>query len=288
MREVSNYTRALAYGAAQPPDRRVSVALIKEMHRLLLDGVRGQDQQPGELRLGQVYIAGEGRAVDQARFVPPPPTSIAGLLDDLERFMNAESEIPALIRLALVHYQFETIHPFADGNGRIGRLLIPLLLVCWGVMSRPALSISDYFSVHRDMYIDGLWHVSRFGAWRNWLRMFVVAIYSQALDAYDRGGRLLDLRDAYRERYQKGRTSAALLRLIDLLFEGPAITVPAVAKMLGVTYPTASKWIEGLVKDGVLVEVTQRLRNRIFLATAIFSMLNAPPFFASAAMTALQ
>jgi Fic family protein len=259
----------------------VSVALIKEMHRLLLEGVRGQDQRPGELRVGQVWIAGNGYAIGQARFVPPPPTSVSGLLEDLARFVNFESELPALLRLALVHYQFETIHPFSDGNGRIGRLLIPLLLVRWGIMSQPALYISDFFNVHRDMYVDGLWNVSRFGAWRDWFRIFIVAIKSQAIDAYDRGGKLLDLRDDYRAHYQRGRTSAALLRVIDMLFESPAITVPRVEKALAVTYPTANKWIDALVQDGVLVEVTQRPRNRIFLATGIYDVLNEPPFFVS-------
>jgi Fic family protein len=281
VREVSNYTEALACGVSQPPDRKISVALIKEMHRLLLEGVRGQDQRPGELRSGQVWIAGDGYGIGQARFVPPPPTSVAGLLEDLAGFINSESEIPALIRLALVHYQFETIHPFSDGNGRIGRLLIPLLLVRWGIMSQPALYISDFFNVHRDVYVDGLWNVSRLGAWRDWFRVFIVAINSQAIDAYHRGGKLLDLRDEYRTRYQRGRASAALLRVIDMLFESPAITVPRVEKALAVTYPTANKWIDALVQDGVLVEVTQRSRNRIFLATGIYDVLNAPPFFVS-------
>jgi Fic family protein len=281
VREVSNYTRALAYGVSQPPDRGVTVALIKEMHRLLLDGVRGQDQRPGELRAGQVWIAGDGRSIEQARFVPPPPTAIAGLLDDLERFMNRESDIPALIRLALVHYQFETIHPFSDGNGRIGRLLIPLLLVRWGVMTQPSLYISDFFNANRDLYVDSLWDVSRHGNWRAWIDLFLIAIHGQAIDAYLRSGELLDLRQSYRMRYQQGRTSAALLRVIDLLFENPAITVPWIKRSLNVTYPTASKWVESLVTDGILTEVTQRARNRIFLATEIYDVLNRPPAFTS-------
>jgi Fic family protein len=121
--------------------------------------------------------------------------------------------------------------------------------------------------------------VSRFGAWRAWIDFFVIALLAQAIDAYDRGERLLELRDAYRERYQRGRTSAALLRVIDMLFESPATTVPRVERALGVTFPTASKWIESLVTDGVLTEATGRSRNRIYLATEIFDILNAPPYF---------
>jgi Fic family protein len=288
VREVTNYVHALAYGVSQPVERPVSVSLIKEMHRLLLDDVRGQDQRPGELRSAQVWIAGDGRAIDEARFVPPPPTSVPGLLDDLATFMNADSTIPALVRLALVHYQFETIHPFSDGNGRIGRLLIPLLLVRWGVMTTPALYVSDYFNVNRSLYVDGLWNVSRFGNWKQWIELFILALHAQALDAFIRGGELLTLRGKYRERYQQGRKSAALLSVIDRLFESPAITIPTVERALNVTFPTASNWVTTLVSDGVLQEATNRPRNRIFIAREIFDILNSRPFFVDKAEFAPQ
>ena len=281
VREVDNYTRALAYGVSQPSDRRLTVSLVKEMHRLLLDGVRGQHQRPGELRTMQVWISGDGTTIEEARFVPPPPMEVPGLLEDLEHYIERESTLPAPIRLALVHYQFETIHPFNDGNGRSGRLLIPLLLVRWGLMSQPALYISDFFNLHRDAYVDGLWGVSHLGAWREWIDLFILALRSQALDTFDRATRLLELRQAYDDRYTSGRTSAVMLRLIDMLFERPAVTVPMVEQRLSTTYPTASSWVSRLVDDGILIEVTQRKRNRIFLAREIFAILNARPIFAS-------
>jgi Fic family protein len=280
VKEVTNYVRALAYGVSQPSERPISVSLIKEMHRLLLDEVRGQDQRPGELRTGQVWIAGNGRSIEEARFIPPPPTSVSGLLDDLSVFMNSDSQIPALVRLALVHYQFETIHPFSDGNGRIGRLLIPLLMVRWGVMSQPALYVSDFFNVNRNLYVDGLWRVSRDGAWQAWIDLFVLALHSQAADAVRRGGALLSLLSFYRGRYQRGRTSAAMLSVIDRLFESPATTIPNIERALNATYPTASKWVEALVADGVLQEATNRPRSRVFIATEIYNILSAKPFFA--------
>lgn len=280
VKEVTNYVRALAYGVSQPSERLISVSLIKEMHRLLLDDVRGKDQRPGELRTGQVWIAGKGRTIEEARFIPPPSTSVSGLLDDLATFMNTESQIPALLRLALVHYQFETIHPFSDGNGRIGRLLIPLLMVRWGVMSQPALYVSDFFNVNRNLYVDSLWRVSRDGAWQDWFDLFILALHSQAADAVRRGGALLNLLSLYRERYQRGRTSAAMLSVIDRLFESPATTIPSIERALNVTYPTASKWVEAFVADGVLQEATNRPRNRVFIATEIYDILSAKPFFA--------
>ena len=279
VREVDNYTRALAYGTSQPLDRRPTVSLIKEMHHLLLDGVRGQHQRPGELRTSQVWISGDGASIQEASFVPPPPTALVGLLEDLERFMDEASPLPPLIRLAPVHYQFETIHPFNDGNGRLGRLMIPLLLVRWGLMGEPALYISDYFHLHRDRYIGGLSGVGRAGDWRGWIDLYILAVHAQASDTAERATRLLDLRRTYEERHKTGRGPAMMLRLLDLLFERPAVTVPMVEERLGVTYPTAAKWVGQLVDAGALTEVTGRPRNRIFLATEIFNVLNARPTF---------
>lgn len=281
LREVSNYVHALTYGAGQPPDREVSVSLIREMHQLLMQGVRGGDRNPGQLRTGQVYIAGQYHSIGSARFVPPPPESVPVLLSDLQTFLNTPSSIPALVRLAISHYQFEAIHPFNDGNGRVGRLLLPVLLVRWDVLRHPALYLSDFFNEYREVYIERLWQVSSAGDWMGWIRFFVDAVSLQAQGTVGKTQDLLMLRNEYRATYQTSRSAGGLLRVIDRLFEFPAISIPAIQRELDVTFPTASKWVLTLEEDGVLVERTGQRKNRLYLATGIFDILNAPPFYAS-------
>jgi Fic family protein len=281
LREVSNYVRALAYGVGQPPDRDISVSLIRELHQLLMEGVRGGDRNRGELRSLQVYIAGSGYGIDPARFVPPPPDSVPMLLNDLQAFLNGPRRVPPLVRLAISHYQFETIHPFNDGNGRVGRLLLPLLLVRWGVMQYPSLYLSDFFNEFRALYIERLWQVSATGDWEGWTQFFLDAVRMQASATAWKTQELLALRNDYRTTYQTSRSAGGLLRVIDRLFEFPAISIPAVQREFDVTFPTASKWVRTLEEDGVLVERTGQRKNRLYLARTIFDVLNAPPFYAT-------
>lgn len=280
LKEVSNYANALTYAVGQPPDRRVSASLIREIHQILLEGVRGQERGVGNFRTSQVYIGGNLSGISGARFVPPPPGEIQSLLRDLEIFMNEDNSIPPLIRLALTHYQFETIHPFSDGNGRVGRLLIPLLLVKWNVLRYPSLYLSDFFNEFRSLYIDGLWKVSSEGEWHDWIEFFVSAVRLQAAETNMKTRDLLNLREDYRRNYQSSRSSAGLLGLIDRLFAFPAVTIPTIQKEFAVTFPTASKWIQLLESDGLLTEVTKQKKNRLYVADAIFAKLNQPPFYA--------
>jgi len=280
LKEVSNYANALSYAVGQPPDRNVSVSLIREIHQLLLEGVRGQERGVGTFRTSQVYIGGNLSGISGARFVPPPADEVHSLLRDLEAFMNEESSIPPLIRLALAHYQFETIHPFSDGNGRVGRLLIPLLLAKWNVLRYPSLYLSDFFNEFRSLYIDGLWRVSTEGDWNGWIEFFVSAVRLQAAETNMKTQDLLILREGYRRKYQSSRSSAGLLGLIDRLFAFPAVTIPAIQREFDVTFPTASKWIQVLEADGLLTEVTKQKKNRLYVADAIFAKLNQPPFYA--------
>ncbi len=279
LKEVSNYAKALTYAVSQPPDRDVSVSLIREIHQILLEGARGHDRGAGVLRPGQVYIGSPGAGISAARFVPPPADVLPGLMNDLESFMNQESSLPPLIRLALAHYQFETIHPFSDGNGRVGRLLIPLLLVRWGVLHHPALYLSDFFNEFRPLYIDGLWRVSARGDWSNWIDFFLTAVRLQATETNRKTKGLLNLREEYRKTYQSSRSSAGILSLIDRLFALPAANIPAIQRELDISYPTAANWIQTLEADGVLSEVTGQKKNRLYVATSIFSKLNEPPFY---------
>lgn len=279
LQEVSNYMRALTYGVGQPIDREISVSLIREIHQLLLQGVRGGDRKPGQFRTVQVYIAGQQHGIDFAKFVPPPPDALSSLLNDLQQFLNEPTTVPVLIRLALSHYQFEAIHPFNDGNGRVGRLLLPLLLVRWGVMPTPALYLSDFFNHYRDLYLHHLWQISSAGDWDSWIRFFTDAITLQAWATTTKTQYLQALRSEYRSTYETSRSAGGLLRVVDRLFEFPAISIPNVQRDFDVSFPTASKWVQTLERDGVLIERTGQQKNRLYLATEIFDILNAPPFY---------
>ncbi len=272
-REVSNYVRAIEYGLSQPPDRSLSPALIKEIHALLMDDVRGSDRNPGQFRRVQVYIS--DRAGLGARFVPPPPTDVPVLIDDLTRFIAAPSDLPELVRIALVHYQFETIHPFEDGNGRIGRLLMTMLLSRWNLLEKPLLYLSGYFEQHRNDYIDGLLDVSQHGSWERWIDLCLRAVEHQARDGMVRGRRLLDLREQYRAHFQGGKR-AGVLPLIDDLFVRPTTTIRQIEERLEIPRFSAQRYVTSLVDEGFLVEVTGRQRNRVFAAQEVIEILSAP------------
>ena len=284
VREVANYVRALEYGLAQPPDRALSTSLIREMHFQLMTDVRGGDRHPGRFRDVQVYIGQRGTGLRGARFVPPPPTEVPVLMRDLERYITEPSDLPPLMRIALIHYQFETIHPFEDGNGRLGRLLIPMLLCSWGLLERPLLYLSDYFDRNRNEYLDHLLFVSQRGDWRGWIDFFLDAVQTQARDALQRGKRLLSLREEYRARYQAGGSSR-MLQVVDDLFDRPTLTVRGVADRLGVGYTSAQALVTILEQDGILVEMTRRKRGRVYMAAEIVEVLSGPFFTEDSAKT---
>lgn len=272
IREVINYIHALDIAWQRPPDRPVSVSFIRELHQALLHDVRGGARNPGTLRAIPVWIGAPHDTIATARFVPPPPTEISGLLNDLVDYLSAPPALPSLLQLAIIHYQFETIHPFEDGNGRLGRLLIPVLLHEWGYLRQPLLYLSAYFEDHRGDYIDLLFGVNQRGEWEAWLSFFLTAIKAQAEDAVVRGNALLDLRERYRQRYQTGQT-ARILPILDRLFERPTITVSEAAQAAAITFTAANRNIARLVNDGTLVEQTSRQRNRIFLAPEIMATI---------------
>lgn len=272
IQEVVNYVQALSSGWNRPPERPISTSLIRELHQQLMDGVRGAARNPGNLRTIPVLIGGPHDNLLGARFVPPPPAEVPELLEDLNRYTSASDALPALVRLALIHYQFETIHPFEDGNGRLGRLLMPLILGSWGLLEQPLLYLSEYLERHRDAYIDRLYRVSQRGAWRDWVEFVLLAVDTQSRDAVERGYALHRLREEYRLRYQRGNT-ARILPIIDRLFELPSITITDAAAVAGVTFRSASGHVDRLVTDGVLVEWTGQRRNRIFVAPKILSTI---------------
>lgn len=273
VREVANYVAALEYGLNRLQTLPVCLRLIREMHERLLQNVRGENRRPGEFRECQNLIGKQGQSPAEARFVPPPVAEMQTCLADLERFMGTPQQLPILIQLALIHYQFETIHPFMDGNGRTGRLLIPLLLCERDCLPKPLLYLSAYFERNREEYMDHMLRVSQRGTWQEWLGFFLRGVTEQSRDAIQRSQRLLDLWQNYRQRMQTARAPALLLQLIDALFERVAITIPHAGKLLGVTPRSAQQNIEKLEKAGILQEVTGKDRNRIYLALEIIAAL---------------
>jgi len=281
VREVANYVRALETGLARLAELPVCLRLIRETHGILLEGARGGKHRPGEFRQNQNYIGRPDRPIAEARFVPPPVPQMAVALDAFERFLQQGSGYPFLVDLALLHYQFEAIHPFMDGNGRIGRLLIPLLLSEKGILPQPLLYLSAYFERNRDSYVDLLLRVSQAGVWEEWIQFFLKGVADQARDALHRSRKLLSLRQEYRMRMQQARASALVLRLVDELFSHPALTASGARQRLGVTHRSAQLNIEKLEKVGILKEYTGRQRNRVYVATGILGIIgedeSAPP-----------
>ena len=276
VREVFNYVQALEYGLERLQTLPVSLRLIREIHAKLMAGVRGEYQTPGEFRRSPNWIGAPGSSLTNATYVPPAPDEMLAALDTLEKYLHAEPDWPPLIRLGLIHYQFEAIHPFLDGNGRIGRLLITLLLVSWGLLPRPLLYLSAYIETNRQTYYDLLLAVSQRGDWLAWLRFFLQGVASQSLDAVVRAERLQTLRETYRHQLQQQRASAKLLQAIDLLFERPVVTVQHLETELKVSFATAGKYVSRLQAQGILREITGQARNRVFLAEAILRVIEDP------------
>jgi Fic family protein len=269
VREVFNYVRALEYGLERLSTLPVSVRLIREVHEILMKGVRGEFATPGEFRHTQNWIGRPGCTLEDATYVPPPVTDMQQALSDLEKYLHSEDTLPPLIRLALIHYQFEAIHPFIDGNGRIGRLLISLLLINWNLQPVPLLYLSAYFEHHRDAYYDRLLAVSERGAWRDWLEFFLQGITEQSRDAIARARQIQDLQAQWREQLTRTRSSTLLLRLVDGLFDTPMLTIPQAQKLLGITYRSAANNVQKLVKAGILHEAEATPQGRVFVAREI-------------------
>ena len=274
-REVANYVYALEHGLERLASLPLSLRLFNEMHEILMGEVRGQDRRPGELRSEQVWIGQAGTGIGEARFVPPPPDRLRDLMTDLERFLNEESELPPLVRCAAAHYQFETIHPYFDGNGRLGRLLITLFLCQQGVLSKPLLYLSAFFERNRDRYYDELFNVSATGRWAPWLEFFFEGVEQQANDALLRSRRLRRLQDEYRYRLQQRRSSANTLRLADILFESPFITPSRAAETLGVTYTGARNVLDKLVTNGIVSLWSER-GPMMYVAKDILAAIDDP------------
>ena len=259
--EVLGYVEAMRWGLEQLDALPLSTRLLCGMHRRLMAGVRGRDRAPGEFRTTQNWIGDPGSTVETARFVPPPPHELASLLTDWERFANETPEMPLLVQNALLHSRFEQIHPFLDGNGRLGRLLLVFFLIERGRLSAPLLYLSAYLERDRQRYYDALQAVSERGDVIPWVDLFLTAVHTQASDAVTRAERILRLRDRYRMA-AASIGSANSLALVDLICENPLVTARLVEQRLGVSRPTSLRLLRQLAELGVLEEGASGARGQ--------------------------
>lgn len=263
--EVVNYVRAMNLGLARLPALPLSLRLIREIHAELMRGVRGHNKEPGEFRRAQNYIGAPGVPLSMATFVPPPPGAMTESLQDFERFLHGERGMPALLHCGIAHAQFETIHPFSDGNGRVGRLLITLLLCERGVLNKPLLYLSHYLKRHRGEYYDRLMAIRTAGDWESWLKFFLRGVADTASEATHNARRIIAMRQRHRDLMNARRMSSSALRLLDEhLFERPLVNVKLVSSMLDVSFATASRLISDLCELRILEEVTGGRRSRVF------------------------
>lgn len=265
--EVCNYLDALAYARAQLADPHglpLSMRLLSGTHERLMRGIRGADKLPGEVRRSQNWIGGSRPG--NATFVPPPPYLLGDVLTDFERYLHDDEALPPLVRAGLLHVQFETIHPYLDGNGRIGRLLVTLLLEHWQLLTKPLLYLSLFFKRHREEYYRRLNAVRVEGDWEGWLDFFLDGVATIADEAVASARELFALVAADRARLlSQESTSVAGLRLFELLPRHPVVTVATVMRLVGTTRPTAGRAIESLAEAGILVETTGKRRDRSFV-----------------------
>jgi Fic family protein len=240
-----------------------------------MSGARGDHATPGEFRKTQTWNGAPGASLNEAQFVPPPVEEMQESLADWEKFLNAKPPtMPALVQAAVIHYQFEAIHPFLDGNGRVGRLLLTLFLAERKILPEPLLYVSAFFERYRSEYYDLLMGVSARGEWAAWIAFFLRAVRTQAREAISRVERILALREQYRERVmkKKGKGSASLVKLVEELFVMPATTIASASLALGTTPPAAQNTVEKLVELGILSEVTGRQRGRLYIAREVFAV----------------
>jgi len=267
--EVQNYLNALDAGIKRLQSLPISLRLIRELHGILMDGVRCEDSRPGEFRQHQAAIGKKGQSEKEARFVPPPPHDMLQCLDDFEKFLHLD-RFPTLIKMAIAHYQFETIHPFGDGNGRTGRLLIPLLLLADKKMDRSFLYLSPYLEANDEVYRDHLLAISQNGTWNSWIQFFLTGVISQSRDTIKRLEKLMLIYADFRARVTKA--PGALQGIVDDLFSVPAITAEKIADKYKVSHQTAMNYVRKLQGKGILDEQQKVGRQIMYFAMTLVRM----------------
>jgi len=274
LHEVGNYVVALEHGISRLKKLPVSVRLTRELHEKLMTGVRGHHASPGRFRTVQNWIGKPGSTIATASYIPPPPGEVLPCLALWEKFLH-ESKLPPLVTIALAHYQFEAIHPFVDGNGRVGRLLITLFLIEREILPTPLLYLSAFFEASRRDYYDGLRAISERGAWNNWLENFLLGVARMSEDALWRAARINQL-IAQWQRKVAGESTNNPLRLVELLGTNPFITTKGATETLGIAFTTAQRTIERLERARILEQVGEAKRDRVYCAKALLEILEEP------------
>ena len=273
-REVLNYIRAIDYAIEQVKTIPISHRVIKGMHGVLLKNTtngRGANKRPGEYKTQQNWIG--ARQIKNARFIPPPPKEASVCMDDLEKFINSDlGSMPPLIAAGLSHYQFETIHPFGDGNGRVGRMLVTLQLLSRQLLDSPLLYVSPYIESNKDEYIDAMFAVSAKGDWERWLRFFLTTVKESCVETSKTIVKLNALQEHYRGLLQKKSKSVSALSIADHLFERPVLSITDVSKFCGISYQSAKKNVEQLVRLGILQQVAGLENPKIFWAKGVIDI----------------
>lgn len=267
LREVHNYVAALEFGVARLREVPLSLHLVRELHAKLMEGVPGDKAAPGEFRRLQNWIGPAGTTLIDAPYVPPPVDEMTELLSDWERYLRERDSMPDLIQCALLHEQFEAIHPFRDGNGRVGRLLITLFLIERGRLSQPLLNLSDFVERHRMDYYDLLRRVRTHGDWASWVRYFLAGIEATAREAAVRARQLLDLRESL---LRETRGAGAL---VDQVLTNPYVTIATVGRVMGISAPTATRLVRELEGKGLLRETTGRSWGKVYVAPGVLAAL---------------
>jgi Fic family protein len=267
LREVHNYVTALEYRVTRLTDLPLSLRLVRELHGKLMEGVRGEHATPGEFRRSQNWIGPAGSNLMNAAYVPPPIDEMTELLSNWERYLHVRGSMPELVQCAILHEQFEAIHPFLDGNGRVGRLLITLFLIERGRLSQPLLYLSDFVKRHKSDYYDLLQRVRTHGEWLPWVRYFLTGVQETATDAAVRARRLLDLRESLL------RETTGAQALVNQLLTNPYITIATAAKVLKIAAPTATRLIRELEAKGLLRETTGKKWGKIYVAPGVLAAL---------------
>lgn len=274
VREVYNYFRALQHGVERLSSLPVSLRLLRELHRILLQGVRGERCAPGNFRQTQNWIGREECTPPEATYVPPPVAQMQDCLNEFEKYLHSPDQTPPLVRMAFIHYQFEAIHPFSDGNGRIGRLILSLLGVEWQLLPQPFLYLSGYFERHRQEYYERLLAVSETGAWREWVCFFLRGVDEQAKITAEKVIRLVTLREDWLGKLTKARASLKLRQLVDCLFELPIITVPRAVQELGLSRTACERHIQHLLNEGILERFGEGAHPREYYAPHLLNIVS--------------